>query len=265
MTSRPWMPWHIADFVGDTQHLDAAETGAYLLLLGHYWLNGRTLPTGDAGMARVARMTRSQWKRSRDVLLKFFPDGRNKRADEELSRAEEASASYTARARQAAEKRWSGHAKSNAPSIPEAMLEECLDMPSLQRKKEQKESKKDSGPDGPDAPAPQPPVRDIRKDLFDRGLKSLATMTGKTPDSCRSLVGKWLASVHDEAIHVLAAIDDAERNRVADPVAWISRSIQPRTVNGSIRPTVHTAVENLLDRVRSIDQPGPSDLRHRKG
>ena len=48
-------------------------------------------------------------------------------------------------------------------------------------------------------------------------------MTGKTPDSCRSLVGKWLKSVNDEAIYVLAAIEDAERNKIADPVPWINQ------------------------------------------
>jgi hypothetical protein len=58
--------------------------------------------------------------------------------------------------------------------------------------------------------------RDIRQELFDRGLKILIRITGKTPDSARSLVGKWLKSVKDEAIHVLGAIEDADRNRVGE-------------------------------------------------
>lgn len=67
---------------------------------------------------------------------------------------------------------------------------------------------------------------DPRSALFDRGLKSLAQLTGKTPDSSRSLVGKWLKSVADEAIHVLAAIDDAMQERPADPVGWITARLK---------------------------------------
>src|SRR6476469_9994252 len=52
---------------------------------------------------------------------------------------------------------------------------------------------------------PNGSARDIRADLFGKGLKTLAAITGKTPDSCRSLVGKWLKLVNDEAIHVLGA------------------------------------------------------------
>ena len=31
----------------------------------------------------------------------------------------------------------------------------------------------------------------------------------------------WLKAADDEAIHVLGAIDDAERNRIANPTAWL--------------------------------------------
>lgn len=104
-----------------------------------------------------------------------------------------------------------------------------------------------------------PALRDVRADLFGKGLQSLASMTGKTPDSCRSLVGRWLKSVNDEAIHVLGAIEDAERNRVADPVAWINRALQPRQGPNGKR-TVQQASADLLDRVRAFDEPAPRDL-----
>lgn len=100
MTTRPWMPWYIADFVGDTQHLDAAETGAYMLLLGHYWLSGGRLPEGDAAMSRVTRMSHAQWKRSRVTILKFFPGGANKRSDQELAHAADVSNKRSASAKQ---------------------------------------------------------------------------------------------------------------------------------------------------------------------
>jgi hypothetical protein len=76
---------------------------------------------------------------------------------------------------------------------------------------------------------------DVRIRLFNHGLRTLATITGKTPDSCRSLIGKWLKAVNDEAIHVLGAIEDAARNRIADPVPWITRALTSNISNSSNR------------------------------
>ena len=109
---------------------------------------------------------------------------------------------------------------------------------------------------------------DIRTVLFNKGLKTLEKITGKTPDSCRSLVGKWLKLVNDEAIHVIGFIEDAERNRIANPVAWISKSLQNHQNNGGNfngKRTVHAAAADLLDRVRALDEPAPSELRDGAG
>ena len=61
MSKYQWMPLWVGDFLGDTAHLNAAETGAYLLLLIHLWLNG-TLPNDDRKLARIARTTPRQWR-----------------------------------------------------------------------------------------------------------------------------------------------------------------------------------------------------------
>jgi hypothetical protein len=105
---------------------------------------------------------------------------------------------------------------------------------------------------------PNGSARDVRADLFNKGLKSLAAMTGKTPDSCRSLLGKWLKSVNDEAIHVLGAIEDAERNRVADPVAWINRALRPHGANDGKR-TVQDAAREMVDRLAGFGDVPAAD------
>lgn len=127
--SPPWMPLYVADYLQDTTHLQALESGAYLHLIMAYWSAGK-LPNDDRQLATIAKMTPPQWKRARPLLEAFFGTGftSHKRIDHELKRTAEVSAAYSARAAQAANKRWSKHASSNAPS----MLEECLDMPSSQ-------------------------------------------------------------------------------------------------------------------------------------
>ncbi len=89
---RPWMPLYIADFLLDTQHLSATETGAYLLLIMHYWMHGK-LPIDDAKLARIARMDPYQWSRSKTVIKAFFvlPLMQHSRIDSELARAAEIS------------------------------------------------------------------------------------------------------------------------------------------------------------------------------
>lgn len=87
MSNRAWMPLHIADYLSDTGHLNAAEHGAYLLLIMHYWQNGH-LPENEKLIARVARMTVEQWEESRDRLLPFFhaDTGRYSKADRAVRR-----------------------------------------------------------------------------------------------------------------------------------------------------------------------------------
>ncbi len=92
MSKYPWMPLWVGDFLGDTAHLNAAETGAYLLLLIHLWLNG-TLPNDDRKLARIARTTPRQWKAMRDTIVQFFDAGwTHERVTAERMRAAEISA-----------------------------------------------------------------------------------------------------------------------------------------------------------------------------
>lgn len=81
------MPLYVGDYLADTMHLEAAEHGAYLLLIMHYWRNG-PLPTDDAALAAIARMPRQKWRgHTRQIVLEFFVEheGRlhHKRVDRE--------------------------------------------------------------------------------------------------------------------------------------------------------------------------------------
>ncbi|QJS27449.1 YdaU family protein [Rhizobium ruizarguesonis] len=103
MSNRAWMPLHIADYLADTGHLTATEHGAYLLLIMHYWQNGR-LPENERVIARIAKLTPEQWEESRDMLAMLFgPGWTHKRIDAELSKADD----IIEKRRAAAESRYS--------------------------------------------------------------------------------------------------------------------------------------------------------------
>ena len=88
--SRPWMPLYCADYLADTAHLTAAESGAYLHLIMHYWLKGG-LPKDDAQLARIAKMKPREWAEARSTIVSFFKDDwRHDRIERELKDAAEA-------------------------------------------------------------------------------------------------------------------------------------------------------------------------------
>lgn len=121
MSKKPWMPLYIADYLKDTTHLGAIESGAYLHLIMDYWQNGK-LPTDDRQLARIAKLTDREWKKLKPTLQAFFHDGwQHKRIDAEIVEANKLAESNAEKARDAANKRWSKH----KPSNPEAMLQAC--------------------------------------------------------------------------------------------------------------------------------------------
>jgi len=107
MSNPPWMPLNIADYLRDTTHLQAEESGAYLHLIMAYWVAGK-LPDDDLQLARIAKVSRQKWRYLRPVLERFFRAGfsSHKRIDQELQRA----ASIKEKAKQAARHRWAKHA-----------------------------------------------------------------------------------------------------------------------------------------------------------
>lgn len=144
--NRPWMPWYIADYLADTAHLRAAQSGAYLHLIMHYWQRGG-LPSENVQLAAIARMTDSEWKKARPIIEPFFqmPGWKHKRVEEELAKS---LAKYEARA--AAGKK-GGEAKaeakqnpSNATANEEARLNQPLSQPPSKPNPDQKRGESNS-------------------------------------------------------------------------------------------------------------------------
>lgn len=121
--SRAWMPLYVADYLADTGHLSAAEHGAYLLLIMHYWQNGG-LPNEDRRLARICRMSPDEWADARETLFDMFDEGwKHARIEEELQAARDISE----KAKEKAAKRWHkpSNAEADASALPEHMPQEC--------------------------------------------------------------------------------------------------------------------------------------------
>lgn len=72
MSKLPSMPLFPADFFADTAHISGEAAAAYLVLLGHAWLREGSLPSDDAALARLARLSRQKWSSIRLEVLPFW-------------------------------------------------------------------------------------------------------------------------------------------------------------------------------------------------
>lgn len=124
-----WMPLLVDKYLGDTQHLNTEQHGAYLLLLMSMWKRGGTLPDDDQQLAQIAKMTPARWRANRPVLVEFF--GRDggalvqKRLGAELRRAEAHAEAKAEAGRKGASKRWQTDGTAIGKPDGTAMADAC--------------------------------------------------------------------------------------------------------------------------------------------
>lgn len=207
------MPLYIADYLKDTSHLRALESGAYLHLIMAYWVSGG-LPNDDRQLATIAKLTDREWKIAKPVLQSFFDENwRHKRIDQEIQHATEISNKRKAAAQQRHQKQ-DANADANAPPNADT----------LHTSQYTKEEKKEIAAD---AASP-------RDELWKRGTEVLTQITGSPNSRCRSMIGKWLAQCQDQAIVVLAAIDEAAADKIIDPIPWITAKLKTKSTLSAI-------------------------------
>lgn len=99
--SEGWMPLFVTRYLNDTEQLNTAQHGAYLLLLMHYWRHG-PLDDDDNALAAIARLDCRAWRANAATIRKFFRphDGRlfQKRMEIERARATDISSKRRAAA-----------------------------------------------------------------------------------------------------------------------------------------------------------------------
>lgn len=153
-----WMPLFIGDYLADTTRLTTEQHGAYLLLIMDYWRNGAP-PDDDLILSNITKMQQRDWKKTKNAVMTFFTleNGAwvHSRIEKELEDAAAGKKKAEEKAKKAAEARWGkasaehknentqSIATSNAPSILQALHEECPSQspsPSLKPLKSKTES-----------------------------------------------------------------------------------------------------------------------------
>lgn len=118
MSGKPWYPMYWKDFMADTAELSNDELGAYVRLLGHYYIKGEPLPDNDARLRRIAGMTKYKFENFREIFSRYFSkQGENfhhKRADKEIAKASDLSEKRA----MAGKKGGLAKAQSNAKQLP---------------------------------------------------------------------------------------------------------------------------------------------------
>jgi uncharacterized protein YdaU (DUF1376 family) len=205
---RPWMPLFISDFLTDTTHLSATETGAYLLLIMAYWERDG-LPDDDTQLAGIARLSRPAWRKVRPVLQAFFHDGwRHKRIDLELAKMivthqrrsaaaskagtvssmKRANGTSTQRARDV-----NGASTQRAPGVHHYTLSTDRPIPETARARPETPEFSEGGvPPAP--PAPQPPPPGPAKGLADQAREAVQKSTDVASDALHATMREkgWL-------------------------------------------------------------------------
>lgn len=236
----PWMPLYVADYLKDTRHLTTMQHGAYLLLIMEYWTKGK-LPEQDRQLARVTCMSTAEWKTTKSVVQPFFQEGWvHRRLDRELVKAT------------------SKHSKrQKAGSLGGLERARRYQKPS-NATASSSQPHKDSDAYASGAAAPSDP----RTRLFRDGLAMLANITGKGPDACRAFLGKCLKAASDDAIVVLGLIEDAARNQVANPSAWIAARLKPQeNAHGKAQGgSLLAALDRALEQSQDADPAEAADL-----
>lgn len=225
-----WMPLWIGAYLADTMHLTTLQHGAYFLLLIAYWREREPLADNDDELRSITKLERAEWKRNRAVLAKFFTvaDGVwwHKRVEAEIAAADKRSKASTAKAEKAAGARWnkcSDDASSNAPSIPQAVLEDVLEVCPTPSPIPNPPGSSEAKASGVEPPAGEDEAETEKAEMW-RAARSLLNSQGMPKAQIGSFIGK-LAQDYGQDV-VLKVIRGSVSAQPADAVSYIKAACQ---------------------------------------
>jgi uncharacterized protein YdaU (DUF1376 family) len=173
MAEFPALPLWTDAFIGDTTHLDARETGAYLMLIMTAWRSpDGALPDDDRMLARMARCTPQEWRFVGPVVRQFWQKSGGQLRNSRLEKERSYLRSRSHKSRIAARAKWlknkeTGYADAYPEHMPEGMPDACQT----------------------DAPTPTP----TPKTLFDRSESFIESERAPEKSGARPARGTRLA------------------------------------------------------------------------
>jgi uncharacterized protein YdaU (DUF1376 family) len=239
------MPLYIADYLKDTSHLRALESGAYLHLIMAYWANGK-LPNNERQLATIAKLTDEEWCEHRETLAAFFEhDWTHKRVEAELSEANEKIS------KKAAAGKVGGKASAKQRASKRSTGASAEDQADGQAKPKQTATQ--SQPHSSEAKASDADASesDAAK-LWKEAIPQLVSMGVKETQG-RQMVGRWLRDCGDDHAELLRVISRARDQCPHDPIPWVTASLKPRKKNDE--KSVHAAIDRAVGYFEQLDQP----------
>lgn len=263
-----WMPLDWGDYWRDTGHLNAAEHGAYLNLLGAYWVSGQALPDDDVRLGRLARTTSAEWRRVRDVLRAFFTvrDGllHHKRVEREIARATDVHSARVDRIGKINARR-----KQTSPTTSSPTSSPISSPPSPSPSPPHQ----DSVPHGTGADAPlsvgegAPIQGSLKSRIFGPCLTWLAAQSKLPEARARTITARWCAKFGDGP--VLEAFTAAARQAPLDPVPYIEKVLTNAAHTASNTATTTgpaaSAFRNASGQPRAVRDAHASAVDHLAG
>lgn len=248
-----WMPIYIGDYLGDTGRLTTEGHGAYLLLLMDYWRHGPP-PDDDETLAAICKLPMVRWKKIRPLIAAFFTIDagvwHQGRADAEMAKARGNSDERSKAGKAGAQSRWGSdkpEGKEKAKQMANAIAK-----PSQNDGPSPSPSPSEGKPSGAEAPpvAALPrqasllpsisdphvgmPLHMIQIDLdagyagplWKHGLAYVAEAAKKSPESCRTIFGKWCKELGDDHQALWTILVEAQRAQKGDVVSWVTACVK---------------------------------------
>lgn len=219
-STKPWMPFYIAEYLADTGHLNTTQHGAYCLLIMHYWRTGG-LPDDDRQIANIAKLSLRIWQDIKPIIQDFFHDGwKHKRIDHELAHADDISGKRRASAQQKHNK-----STANAPANADQKHTHAGAQPSPSQGQEETENRvTEAKASGGEPPTGAPVYTDQKHELWGEGVAILEQL-GVGDRAARSNIGRWLRDTNNDVGAVLSAIQRARDQRIGAPIPWITQAL----------------------------------------
>lgn len=226
------------EFLVGVAGMKPEEIGAYWIACSLMYSRGGPIVDDEAWIARACGCSRRTWRTLKERLVTAgklsVSDGliSNSRTVREIERAKNRlNASRTAAEQSANARRTAAEneALSNDYNeIPEAGAQFSIELSPTNN--DQPPTIKLIGENHTVTPAVAgpPAAENVASVIFKQGVAWLQQSTGRSPESCRSLLGKWRKDFGDDAA-LIAALGAAQREGPINAVEWMEGAIRART------------------------------------